>query len=448
MSARWTAPDRQAPSFEYIRPIPDRLDVGTFYKAWPEVGPVSASALRLLKLLRIGARRITGEPAIPAIDDAYSARRRLVLLPPARGARAAAAPRTHDQPPVTFRVEVNYVEIDAVVTDAQGNFVRDLTKERLRGPRGRQAADALGAVARRHPGRAARRAAVRADADRAGCPQQPASEFNGRVFVLVLDDLNTHFARGRRVSAAARQFIETLSRRERHRRGRADRRLAEGRAGVHQQPAAAAAGDRHLHGAEDPLRHAGQDRRLLHAARDAGPRPDAARPERGRARATRRATPCRAAPGRRLPRRRARPAQGGAVLQRRHRLRRQQPDSEPLRVRPARRNAAKRLPRRRAPTSASTASIRAASAAWATRRWRSRRCPPIRRSASARPSLNDELRCRRTACARSPTRPAASRRSTATTSRTRSPGSSRTTAATTCSAITRTTPGGTAVSAA
>src|SRR6266850_4962223 len=33
------------------------------------------------------------------------------------------------QPPVTFKVEVNYVEIDANVSDAQGNFVRALTKD-------------------------------------------------------------------------------------------------------------------------------------------------------------------------------------------------------------------------------------------------------------------------------------------------------------------------------
>ena len=37
------------------------------------------------------------------------------------------------QPPArqapTFRVEVNYVEIDATVIDAQGNFVRGLTKD-------------------------------------------------------------------------------------------------------------------------------------------------------------------------------------------------------------------------------------------------------------------------------------------------------------------------------
>ncbi|MCS5702084.1 MAG: hypothetical protein NZ847_05610, partial [Acidobacteria bacterium] len=30
------------------------------------------------------------------------------------------------QPPVTFRLEVNYVEVDAVVTDENGNFIDDL----------------------------------------------------------------------------------------------------------------------------------------------------------------------------------------------------------------------------------------------------------------------------------------------------------------------------------
>ena len=30
------------------------------------------------------------------------------------------------QPPVTFRLEVNYVEVDAVVTDENGTFIDDL----------------------------------------------------------------------------------------------------------------------------------------------------------------------------------------------------------------------------------------------------------------------------------------------------------------------------------
>jgi hypothetical protein len=35
-------------------------------------------------------------------------------------------PAAGEQPPITFKVEVNYVEMDASVTDPQGNFVRTL----------------------------------------------------------------------------------------------------------------------------------------------------------------------------------------------------------------------------------------------------------------------------------------------------------------------------------
>ena len=48
-----------------------------------------------------------------------------VILAALGGAALAAQQQTPaqpsaDQPPVTFRVEVNYVEVDAIVTDAQG----------------------------------------------------------------------------------------------------------------------------------------------------------------------------------------------------------------------------------------------------------------------------------------------------------------------------------------
>ena len=41
----------------------------------------------------------------------------------------AVAVPADQQPPITFKVEVNYVEIDAVVTDSSGNFVRGLTRD-------------------------------------------------------------------------------------------------------------------------------------------------------------------------------------------------------------------------------------------------------------------------------------------------------------------------------
>src|SRR6476660_3173833 len=52
----------------------------------------------------------------------------LALLAQAPAQPPQAPPRTA-QPPVTFKVEVNYVEIDANVTDAQGNFVGTLNKD-------------------------------------------------------------------------------------------------------------------------------------------------------------------------------------------------------------------------------------------------------------------------------------------------------------------------------
>ena len=45
---------------------------------------------------------------------------------PGQPARASG---TQPTPPVTFKTEVNYVEVDALVTDAQGNFVGGLTKD-------------------------------------------------------------------------------------------------------------------------------------------------------------------------------------------------------------------------------------------------------------------------------------------------------------------------------
>src|SRR4051812_46722845 len=44
-------------------------------------------------------------------------------------AQAPAPPPAPAQPPVTFKVEVNYVEIDVNVSDEQGRFARSLSKD-------------------------------------------------------------------------------------------------------------------------------------------------------------------------------------------------------------------------------------------------------------------------------------------------------------------------------
>ena len=54
----------------------------------------------------------------------------ILLASLASSAQQAPPPKpAPEQPPITFKVEVNYVEIDAIVTDEQGNFVRNLTKD-------------------------------------------------------------------------------------------------------------------------------------------------------------------------------------------------------------------------------------------------------------------------------------------------------------------------------
>ena len=111
------------------------------------------------------------------------------------------------RPSVTFRVEVNYVEIDAIVTDAQGNFVRDLTK------------DDFEVVEEGKPQDLSVLSMVDIPIERTDAPlysptaiepdvRSNVKEFNGRVFVLVLDDLQTHVGRSVRVRAAAKLFVE------------------------------------------------------------------------------------------------------------------------------------------------------------------------------------------------------------------------------------------------
>jgi VWFA-related protein len=111
------------------------------------------------------------------------------------------------EPSVTFRVEVNYVEIDAIVTDAQGNIVRNLTK------------DDFEVLEDGKPQTLSLLSLVDIPVERPDAPlfspttippdvRSNVPEFNGRVFVLVLDDRHTHFARSARVKLAAKQFIE------------------------------------------------------------------------------------------------------------------------------------------------------------------------------------------------------------------------------------------------
>src|SRR5262245_60144148 len=121
--------------------------------------------------------------------------------------QAAAQPPQSPQPPVTFKVEVNYVEIDATVVDAQGNFVRDLTRDDFQivedgKPQTLTAFSMVDIPITRPDPPLFSKTVIPPDVVTNRTP------FEGRVFVLVLDDLNTRLQRTARTRQAARQFVE------------------------------------------------------------------------------------------------------------------------------------------------------------------------------------------------------------------------------------------------
>ena len=117
-------------------------------------------------------------------------------------------PAPQEGPNVTFSVEVNYVEVDARVLDSRGNFVRDLSRDDFDVFEDgvRQDVDSF--------------ALVDIPVERPEMPlfaRQPiepdvatnAREFDGRLYLFVLDDLQTAPSRTHQVRNAAREFIET-----------------------------------------------------------------------------------------------------------------------------------------------------------------------------------------------------------------------------------------------
>src|SRR5947207_14962094 len=115
------------------------------------------------------------------------------------------------QPPVTFKVEVNYVEIDANVTDAQGRFVRGLTRDDFQvvedgKPQALTAFSMVDIPIERADPPLFSKAAIPPDVVSNRTP------FEGRIFVLVLDDLNTRANRTSRTRAAPRLLVDRHTR--------------------------------------------------------------------------------------------------------------------------------------------------------------------------------------------------------------------------------------------
>jgi VWFA-related protein len=105
----------------------------------------------------------------------------------------------------SFRVGVNYVEIDAIVTDRQGNFVRNLTKSDFQVLEdGKPQTVSVFSLVDTSGDQ--RERPINSDS---GDPDVHQSEpTNGRLYVIVLDDLHTASHRTNRVRAAARLFVE------------------------------------------------------------------------------------------------------------------------------------------------------------------------------------------------------------------------------------------------
>lgn len=120
-----------------------------------------------------------------------------------------AAPQQPDpqMPPITFRSEVNYVEVDAAVRDAQGNFVRDLRQGDFQvledGVPQRVTAFSLVDIPIE---RSERALFLPEDID--PDVKSNASGPEGRLYVLLLDDIHTNAMRSVRVRQAAKQFID------------------------------------------------------------------------------------------------------------------------------------------------------------------------------------------------------------------------------------------------
>jgi len=119
----------------------------------------------------------------------------------------ASQPAAPQQPPITFRAEINYVEVDARVLDSQGNFIPGLT-----------AAD-FQVIEDGKPQQVTAFSFVNVPVERldrplfASKPIEPDVRTNlqaadGRIYLLVLDDLHTNPLRSSRTKVAARQFIE------------------------------------------------------------------------------------------------------------------------------------------------------------------------------------------------------------------------------------------------
>ncbi|HEY8536661.1 MAG TPA: VWA domain-containing protein [Vicinamibacterales bacterium] len=124
---------------------------------------------------------------------------------PARQARQGASPEQESE--VTFKVEINYVEVDAAVFDRDGNFVGDLTADDFEVYEDgvRQEITAFTKVDIPIERVEAKPLPVAATVERDVISN--ARPFDGRLYVIILDDKHTAALRTPLVKKAAERFI-------------------------------------------------------------------------------------------------------------------------------------------------------------------------------------------------------------------------------------------------
>ena len=168
------------------------------------------------------------------------------------GLPRSVGPARTDQPPLTFRAEANFVEVDAIVSDANGQPGAGPARRRLPAARGRQAADGKRVLVREHSRRASGTSVVSPAAIQ---PTSIPMIGHGRAYLP---------PRARRPARRPRRADPAVKRRciaffERNfgandvAGGRLYGRPFPGRPGVHEQPEAAARRGGQVHGTKAAL---------------------------------------------------------------------------------------------------------------------------------------------------------------------------------------------------
>jgi VWFA-related protein len=117
------------------------------------------------------------------------------------------------RPGPTFRVSANYVQVDVIVTDSQGRFIDDLRPEEFQLREDTKPQQIATFELINIPWAPARLLWPDPDAPPIESAAEPDVEtnrggFNGRVYLLVIDDLHINTARTSRARELARHFVE------------------------------------------------------------------------------------------------------------------------------------------------------------------------------------------------------------------------------------------------